>query len=125
MRSKIEPNPRLVIWFRFARIKVERSMPKERTSERQGRKEKRSGRDHRRESREQVREKRGEIRIDELRRTYGANFARGERVPIPPDDLPPGTPDWMRLNDGWADRVGRGRQKHATIAVTVPTGFLP
>jgi uracil-DNA glycosylase len=56
---------------------------------------------------------------------YGPNFARGERIPIPRDDLPPGTPDWMRLNDGWADRVGRGRKKRATIAVTVPTGFLP
>jgi hypothetical protein len=54
-------------------------MPKERTSERQGRKEKRSRRDNRSESRGQVREKRGDIRIDELRQTYGSSFARGIR----------------------------------------------
>jgi hypothetical protein len=54
-------------------------MPKERTSERQGRKEKRSRRDNRSESSGQVREKRGDIRIDELRQTYGDSFARGIR----------------------------------------------
>src|SRR5260370_29939356 len=54
-------------------------MPKERTSERRGRKEKRSRCDNRRESRGQVREKRGDIRIDTLRQTYGDSFARGIR----------------------------------------------
>ena len=54
-------------------------MPKERTSERQGRKEKRSRRNNGRESSGQVREKRGDVRIDTLRRTYGDSFARGIR----------------------------------------------
>jgi len=57
-------------------------MPKERTSERQGRKEKRSRRDNRRESRRQggqVRVERGDVRIDTLRQTYGDSFARGIR----------------------------------------------
>jgi hypothetical protein len=54
-------------------------MPKERTRKRQGRTEKRSRRDNRRKSRGQVREKRGDIRVDTLRQTYGANFARGIR----------------------------------------------
>jgi hypothetical protein len=74
-----EPNPVLAKWFRFARIGDERSMPKERTRERQGRKEKRSGRDNRRESRGPLREKRGDTRIDTLRQTYGDSFAPGIR----------------------------------------------
>ena len=79
MTSKIEPNLGLAIWFSFARIEDERSMPKERTSGRRGRNEKRSGRVNRRESRGQVREKRGDTRIDTLRQTYGDSFAPGIR----------------------------------------------
>ena len=79
MTSKIEPNLGLAIWFSFARIEDERSMPKERTSGRRGRNEKRSGRVNRRESRGQVREKRGDTRIDTLRQTYGDGFAPGIR----------------------------------------------
>jgi hypothetical protein len=56
---------------------------------------------------------------------YGTAFADGDRVPIPSDDLPPGLPEWMRLDDGWADRPGSGRRKRATIRVVVPGAFLP
>jgi hypothetical protein len=57
-------------------------------------------------------------------RPYGSAFASGEKLPIPEVDVPPGTPDWMRLNDGWADRPGTGSKKRATITVTVPRDFL-
>jgi hypothetical protein len=56
---------------------------------------------------------------------YGTAFAPGERIPIPADDVPPGLPEWMRVNDGWADRPGSGHQKRATIRVVVPNAFLP
>jgi hypothetical protein len=56
---------------------------------------------------------------------YGEAFRAGERKPIPEQDLPAGTPSWMGLNDGWAVRPGRGLAKRATIAVTVPSAFLP
>jgi uracil DNA glycosylase superfamily protein len=56
---------------------------------------------------------------------YGTSFAAGDKIPIPADDLPPGLPEWMRLDDGWADRTGSGRQKRATIRVVVPGAFLP
>jgi len=56
---------------------------------------------------------------------YGSAFGHGDKIPIPADDLPAGLPDWMRVNDGWADRPGRGRQKRATIRVVVPRGSLP
>jgi len=58
-------------------------------------------------------------------RLYGDAFRAGEKLPIPAEDLPAGTPDWMRLNDGWADRPGTGLKKRATITVTVPREFLP
>jgi uracil-DNA glycosylase len=58
-------------------------------------------------------------------RLYGDDFRAGEKRPIPAEDVPAGTPDWMRLNDGWADRPGTGRKKRATITVTVPREFLP
>lgn len=56
---------------------------------------------------------------------YGSSFQPGEKVPIPTDDMPAGTPDWMRLDDGWADRTGTGAKKRATITVTVPRSALP
>ena len=58
-------------------------------------------------------------------RLYGENFRDDEKLPIPAEDVPAGTPDWMRLNDGWADRPGTGLKKRATITVTVPREFLP
>jgi uracil-DNA glycosylase len=58
-------------------------------------------------------------------RLYGDAFRAGEKLPIPAEDMPAGTPDWMRLNDGWADRPGTGLRKRATITVTVPREFLP
>jgi hypothetical protein len=56
---------------------------------------------------------------------YGSAFLPSEKIPIPPEDVPAGTPDWMRLDDGWADRTGTGAKKRATITVTVPRSALP
>jgi hypothetical protein len=56
---------------------------------------------------------------------YGTAFVSGDKVAIPADDLPPGMPEWMRLDDGWADRPGTGAKKRATITVVVPSGALP
>ncbi|HET7855104.1 MAG TPA: uracil-DNA glycosylase family protein [Gaiellaceae bacterium] len=52
---------------------------------------------------------------------YGDAFAAGEKVPIPDIDMPAGSPEWMRLNDGWADRgPGGSSMKRRKITVTVP-----
>lgn len=56
---------------------------------------------------------------------YGDSFRTGEKTPIPDFDLPLGLPEWMRLDDGWADRPGSGKRKRATISVTVPRDYLP
>jgi hypothetical protein len=56
---------------------------------------------------------------------YGSSFKANEKIPIPAEDMPAGTPDWMRLDDGWADRPGTGLKKRATISVTVPRDALP
>jgi uracil-DNA glycosylase len=56
---------------------------------------------------------------------YGTSFKAGEQVEIPEQDLPEGSPDWMRLDDGWADRTGSGKKKRATITVTVPGAYVP
>jgi uracil-DNA glycosylase len=56
---------------------------------------------------------------------YGSGFKAAEKIPIPEEDMPAGTPDWMRLDDGWADRPGTGLKKRATISVTVPRDALP
>jgi hypothetical protein len=58
-------------------------------------------------------------------RPYGSSFKPGEKIEIPEADAPPWAPDWMRLNDGWADRPGTGRSKRASILVKVPSSFLP
>jgi uracil-DNA glycosylase len=58
-------------------------------------------------------------------RRYADAFRPGEKKPIPAEDLPAGTPEWMRLNDGWADRPGTGLRKRRTITVTVPREVLP
>jgi hypothetical protein len=55
---------------------------------------------------------------------YGTAFADGEKKPIPMDDLPAGTPTWMAVDDGWADRTGSGTLKRRTITVTVPKDAL-
>ena len=41
---------------------------------------------------------------------YGTKFRADEHIAIPELDMPEGSPDWMRLNDGWADRPGSGRR---------------
>jgi uracil-DNA glycosylase len=64
-------------------------------------------------------DRRGELK------PYGTAFRRGDQIPIPDFDLPAGVPEWMRLDDGWADRPGTGRAKRARILVTVPKGRLP
>jgi hypothetical protein len=56
---------------------------------------------------------------------YGDAFKANEKIAIPEIDAPPWTPEWMRLNDGWADRPGTGKTKRASILVRVPTEFLP
>jgi hypothetical protein len=55
---------------------------------------------------------------------YGEAFADGDKKPIPMDDLPAGSPEWMATNDGWADRDGKGRRK-PQILVTAPKSALP
>jgi hypothetical protein len=55
---------------------------------------------------------------------YGEAFADGDKKPIPMDDLPAGSPDWMATDDGWADREGTGRRK-PQITVTAPKSALP
>lgn len=52
---------------------------------------------------------------------YGSAFAPGDLAPIPPGDLPPGLPAWMRTRRDWASRTGSdAASKRATITVTVP-----
>lgn len=47
-------------------------------------------------------------------------------VAIPEEDLPPGSPAWMRSVEVWADRQGRSaEERRATIAVTVPPAARP
>jgi hypothetical protein len=55
---------------------------------------------------------------------YGSSFATNEKVAIPAEDMPAGSPDWMRLDDGWADRPGTGLTKRRTITVTVPRSAI-
>ncbi|OFX22108.1 MAG: hypothetical protein A2V77_12920, partial [Anaeromyxobacter sp. RBG_16_69_14] len=55
-----------------------------------------------------------------------AAWQDGDLAPIPPDDLPPGLPGWMRSVEPWARRAGTtSAEKRATIAVTVPASALP
>ena len=56
---------------------------------------------------------------------YGTAFAAGDKPDIPAIDLPAGTPAWMRLQDGWASRVGTAAPlKRKTIQITVPGGVI-
>jgi uracil-DNA glycosylase len=56
---------------------------------------------------------------------YGSDFSETERPPIPAFDLPAGIPVWMREEDNWASRVGKGEAKRANITITVPRGYRP
>jgi uracil-DNA glycosylase len=57
---------------------------------------------------------------------YGADFQPEELVAIPPFDVPPGIPAWMRGTDGWATRAGSTpAEKRRTISVQVPLGIIP
>jgi hypothetical protein len=56
---------------------------------------------------------------------YGSGFKANEKRPIPEEDTPPWAPDWMRLDDGWADRPGKGLAKRRQILVTVPRLQVP
>jgi hypothetical protein len=58
-------------------------------------------------------------------RLYGAAFKGNEKIEIPQVDAPAWAPEWMRLNDGWAERPGSGKTKRASILVRVPNEFLP
>ncbi len=52
---------------------------------------------------------------------YGAMLEDADLAVIPPDDLPPGLPAWMRSLDAWANRSGvDAQEKRATITVAVP-----
>jgi hypothetical protein len=55
---------------------------------------------------------------------YGEAFADGDKKPIPMDDLPAGSPQWMATDDGWADRTGTDRRK-TIITVTAPKSAVP
>ncbi len=56
---------------------------------------------------------------------YGEAFAPGEKAEIPEIDTPAWAPEWMRLNDGWAERPGSGKTKRASILIRVPPAYLP
>jgi hypothetical protein len=57
---------------------------------------------------------------------YGATFAVTDLSPIPPDDLPPGLPAWMRSIEPWTERTGDDPdEKRATITITVPKDQRP
>jgi uracil-DNA glycosylase len=57
---------------------------------------------------------------------YGDSFSENDKSEIPEKDFPPGLPDWMRQNDGWANRVGKTpKEKRANITLTVPPQNLP
>ncbi len=57
---------------------------------------------------------------------YGTAFAPDDLAAIPPGDLPPGLPSWMRSLEPWAERTGSTPdEKRSTITVTVPEGLRP
>jgi len=56
---------------------------------------------------------------------YGSAFHAGDLVDVPEEDLPAGSPPWMRGAANWASRTGTGQKKRATITVTVPPAFMP
>ena len=57
---------------------------------------------------------------------YGDELLPDDRKQIPEQDLPPGTPPWMRSLKQWATRKGSTAElKRATIEVRVPAGERP
>jgi hypothetical protein len=57
---------------------------------------------------------------------YGTAFTPQDLAAIPPGDLPPGLPSWMRSLEAWAERTGStADEKRATITVTVPDDLRP
>ena len=59
-------------------------------------------------------------------RKYGTSWSQGDLVAIPPEDLPPGLPAWMRSLATWATRTGASTaEKRATLTVKVPADSLP
>jgi uracil DNA glycosylase superfamily protein len=57
-------------------------------------------------------------------RLFGDKFGPGDKSPIPLEDLPAGSPEWMAAEDNWADRTGVGLTKRRTITVTVPKEYF-
>ena len=58
-------------------------------------------------------------------RRYGEAYKPDEKRAIPDFDVPPWAPEWMRANDGWAERPGTGKAKRASILIRVPSEYLP
>lgn len=80
---------------------------------------------------------RPELPVDALD-LYGSSFQDSDMVPVPERDLPPGTPEWMRSTDAWAERATAGEAegpaatpeqvaaaKRATVVVRVPRHLRP
>ena len=56
---------------------------------------------------------------------YGSTWADGDRLPVPAMDYPPGLPQWMLEQDGWAKRAGKDEiAKRRNITITVPKGIV-
>lgn len=56
---------------------------------------------------------------------YGTAFGLEDLPDILSDDLPAGTPAWMRTEEGWASRKGEtALEKRRTIVVRVPKGVI-
>ena len=59
-------------------------------------------------------------------RPYGEDLDDSDVVAIPEEDLPVGSPAWMRSLKTWASREGADREtKRATVVVTVPKAERP
>jgi len=57
---------------------------------------------------------------------YGTQLTAADDAEIPEEDLPAGTPAWMRGLKAWAARSGgTAAEKRATLTVTVPKDALP
>jgi hypothetical protein len=68
---------------------------------------------------------------------YGDDFAPNDRGPLPERDFPPGAPQWMIDDDGWAARglptppkkpptdAQKKQQKRAIIVIKVPAEYMP
>jgi len=57
---------------------------------------------------------------------YGEDLEDSDVVSIPEEDMPVGSPPWMRSLKTWASREGKDREtKRATVVVTVPKTERP